>query len=375
MGDASTPPILISLAAKLRDARMAMDLSTREVACRVGRDLVSHATIANYEKARSMPPLNILAVLAGIYQRPVNWFLESSVTLAGVKYRSLSSKVRVSDRTQYEASAKKWLEAYIRLERYIDQPLSARKSLPKLSPDLDPATAAKELRKSLSIKSDEPVLSVIDAMTQFGIRVIELPTDAAIDGLAALFGGEHVVCLNSWVHNDRNRMNAAHEAVHVASGDCETSERDHQAVEKFAFDVASHFLLPQTRLAEAFKGRSLVNMVKYKETFGISLAAMVYRAEKSRIIDHLTARHLWIEFARRGWKKHEPGTVRPDRATRFESLLDSAIQENRISWREAESVTSIPELELKSRLRIAMGLVDSDPEEGGGGPEILKLGL
>src|SRR5258708_3662076 len=107
MADTSTPKILPSLAIKLGTARSAVNLSTRAVAEAVGRGLVSHATIANYEKGRSMPPLNILAMLAGIYQRPINWFLESAETLTDIRYRNLKSKVRVQDRHRYEANASK----------------------------------------------------------------------------------------------------------------------------------------------------------------------------------------------------------------------------------------------------------------------------
>src|SRR5436853_5592356 len=100
----------------------------------------------------------------------------------------------------------------------------------------------------------------------------------------------------------------------------------------------------------------MVRLVKFKETFGVSLAAMIFRAEKANILNARTAKHLWIEFAKRGWRKSEPGHVRADRATRFEQLLEGAITKGTITWRDAEAVTGIASDELNHRLRLAMGL-------------------
>src|SRR6266852_3761738 len=87
-----------SLPNKLKAARMLTGMSTRRVAAKLGgRFTISHATIANYESGRSVPPMDILAALAGVYDRPINWFLERGRSLTGVKYRNLKSRVRITD--------------------------------------------------------------------------------------------------------------------------------------------------------------------------------------------------------------------------------------------------------------------------------------
>jgi Zn-dependent peptidase ImmA (M78 family) len=114
----------------------------------------------------------------------------------------------------------------------------------------------------------------------------------------------------------------------------------------------------------AFDGRSAVQLVEYKKRFGISMAAMVFRAEKAGILDERTTKRLWIQFSRRGWRAKEPGHVRADRAVRFERLLDSAISQKRLTWSEAAEVTGIRPSELKRRVYVAMGVI-GDEEEGG----------
>ena len=54
---------------KLQSARIATGMSTRNVAQSLQpRFKISHATIANYEKGRSVPTLDVLAVLSNLYE-------------------------------------------------------------------------------------------------------------------------------------------------------------------------------------------------------------------------------------------------------------------------------------------------------------------
>lgn len=116
----------------------------------------------------------------------------------------------------------------------------------------------------------------------------------------------------------------------------------------------------------------MVRLVGFKERYGISLAAMIYRAERESIIPNNLAKKLWVEFSKRGWRRDEPGTVRPDRATRFEQLLDGAVVRGDITWREASEITGVRVDELKQRVQAALGFGNdypSDPQD----PELLRL--
>ena len=179
---------------------------------------------------------------------------------------------------------------------------------------------SQNVRRELGVSEQEPISSIVEVLERFGIRVLEVATDLKIDGLAAKYDAEYVVALNRSVSNDRTRFNAAHELGHILYGDCETDEAASKETEQRAFEFASFLLLPNNQLKRAFEGQSMVRLVQYKERFGISLAAMVYRAEKLGFIPKATAKKLWLEFSRRGWRTNEPGEVRPDRATRFEQL-------------------------------------------------------
>jgi len=357
-----------SVADKLREARKGAGISTREVAeILSGRFPVSHATIANYEKGRSQPTLSLLVALAEVYDRPVNWFLERGPMLTGIRYRNLPSRLRELDKHRYEAAALRWLEGYIKIEQFLGKPLRQRLSPAAPPARVNPSAFARTIREQLGIADTAPVPSVIDALEAFGIRVIEVETPLRIDGFAAMMGEEPVVVLNPGRPDDRIRLNASHEFFHVLLGDCSSTCADlaldeMKGDEDLAFACARNFLLPETQLREAFEGESFVKLVKYKEKFGISISAMIYAARQQRILNDKTARFLWIEISRRGWREKEPGTVRPDRATRFEQLVDGAIYQKKISPNHAAQLIGVREMELNSRLRIAQGITD-EPED------------
>src|SRR5271157_1930156 len=202
-----------SLAAKLKTARQLTGMSTRAVAAKLTlRFPISHATIANYESGRTVPPIDVLAALADLYERPLNWFLEQGKSLTGVQYRNAKSRLRVSDLQTFEAEVQRWIDGYVALEGRMKRPLLP--TVPEFGDKatLNPINLALEVRRHLGFHEDaDAIPSVVDVLEKFGIRVIENPTDLSIDGLAAKYGHEYVVVLNSTVPRDRSRLNAGHE--------------------------------------------------------------------------------------------------------------------------------------------------------------------
>jgi len=248
------------------------------------------------------------------------------------------------------------LEAYVKLEEALEQPPVSRRELPSMRRDSDGRTAAIEFRRDLGLRDDEPIQSVVALLDALGVRTMEIATDLAIDGMAGQFGSAPFVVLNSNRSNDRMKMNAAHELAHIALADChETTPEAAATTEARAYEFASNLLLTDEVLRRAFDGRSMVRLVGFKRQYGVSLAAMVYRATQAGIIKDGTAKRLWKEFSRRGWKKREPGEAHPDRAIRFEELLDGAIISRKLDWQRASLVTGIRKDELWKRVREAMG--------------------
>lgn len=354
------------LGLKLKQAREASGMSTRIAVTLLPKNLIiSHVTLTNYESGKHQAPLDILAALANLYQRPINWFLEKSLTLTGIHYRNKKSKIGVHELAQFEAVAQQWLDAYRRLDEELNS--MRRKRIFEIATDKTGAEAATIVRENLKLKDRDPITSVVEVMEKAGIRVMEMTTKLDIDAMTARLGEEDVVVLNSNVPNDRSRMNAAHELGHVLFRDyANLTPSNHELLEKRAFAFASHFLLTKRMLMSAFSSKSMVRLVQFKERFGISLAAMIYRAQVEGILSEHYAKWLWIEFSKRGWRREEPGHVKKDRATRFEQILESAIHKKNLTWLQAAKITGIREDQLRQRVSQAIGMCEPIrfPEKG-----------
>ncbi len=342
-----------SLARRLREARREVGLSTRAVSEKLPRRLtVSHVTITSYENGVTVPPIDLLAALAGIYQRPMNWFLENRETLSGFRYRNLRAQVPLADQRQFEALAGKWAEAYFSLDKHLKAHQLRRPRVYAAHEDQPTNKLAVKVRQEfLNLDDDQPIQNMIHVLESFSAWALEIKSSFGIDGAAARHGNEFVVVLNPDVANDCVRMNAAHELAHVLYDGCKQdfgwSDAD---VEKRAYAFAAPLLLPESQLKEAFEGRSFLKLIQYKERFGVSLAAMIYMAEKAGIINTTAARWLSMEMSRRGWRRTEPGYVWRDRAIGFEMMLEYAIQNKIITWNDAERITGIREKDLRQRL-------------------------
>lgn len=347
---------------RMKMARLAKGLSTRAVAEKLKAIApISHATLANYEKGVTRPPIDVVSAIATLYERPINWLLGDGHTLTGIRYRNVKSKVGVGDKHRFEGQAQRWFDAYIALEKHLGEPLDSVLEFEAIKGDL-PAQTAKRLRDELNLDDCDPIPSVIELLEKLGIRVINIDTELALDGMAARLGDSHVVALKDSVSNDRARMNASHELGHIIHQDC-TDRPETKAEEVAAFEFGSHLLLTSSMLKEALKRKSMVRLVEYKERFGISLSAIVYRAEKEELITKEMARRLWIEFSKRGWRRHEPGSVRADRPLRFESMLDSMIVEHDYTLSRLAEITGVREDELSHRLTRATGHIQESEEQ------------
>ncbi len=348
-----------NLARRLREARKEVGLSVRAVSRKMPRTLaVSHTAIARYENGDTVPSINVLGALASIYHRPVNWFLDNRETLSDFRYRNMQSRVPLAAQRQYRAMASKWAEAYFALERHLQlaHPSHVLHDMDGRLPD-DVASFVRT--EYLNLDDSQPVVNTVTALESFSTWALELRATFGIDGASAHLGERPVVIMNPEVANERARLNAANELAYVLlSPDPQTAATE---FERQAFTFASTLLLPDTQLAEAFSGHSFLKLIQFKERFGVSLAAMIHRAEQLRIINATASRWLRSQMVKRGWKRKEPGYVWRDRAITFEMMLESAIQTKKLTWEDAERIMSIPEKDLKERL----SRVFEDNELGG----------
>jgi len=275
--------------------------------------------------------------------------------ITGARYRCLKS-VRVKDKRRYAGEASGWFRAYFAAEKILDEVLVPTHSDFVVRANEPGHAVAKNLRKDLGL-GDHPVPSVIHLLEAFGIRVIQVPTSARIDEVAGYFNEAPIVVINPSLSNDRIRLNAAHALGHHLFKDCCKGKASlgEKETESRAFDFASYLLLPEKVLRQALKLQSMVRLVQFKERFGISLAAMIYRARKSKLIPKSLYKHLWITFGGLGWRQEEPGRVASDRPVRMEVLIDSAVSSKKMTYADVAHLAAVDEPVVLQRVINAMG--------------------
>ena len=344
------------LGERLRAAREGLGFSTREAVEKLKTHgiSISHGTLANYERGLTHPSEEKLNGLSKIYNRSIEWFHGSGYVLEGIRYRALKA-VTVSEKTQYSNKATAWLDLYLYLESLLGQPLKPSLAIPPDDRSISGKDLAHSIRNICNL-GDHPLPSSIRLLENFGVRVTHIHTDARIDAFAARFGGTRVIVLNSNLSADRMRLTSLHELAHHLYEDCLTgASLSHDEIEKRAFEFASYVLIPSIVLKKAFAYKSMVRLVEYKELYGISLAAMVYRGRKERLITQRTYQKIWQQFSRLGFRKNEPGVVTPDRPIRLEALIDFATMNRKITFTHIAKRLNIEESEVKRRVVAAVG--------------------
>ncbi len=272
--------------------------------------------------------------------------------------------VSVSERDHFKYQAQAWLDAYLYIEQVLKCKLST--SYPDFRVDRGESRSdlAEKLRNLFDM-GDHPIPSTIHIVEDFGIYAIHVSTNARIDACAGWLNCSRVVVLNTTLTNDRVRLTALHELAHHLYQDCvEGPLLPSEEIESRAFEFASHMLLPERQLIEAFKPKSMVHLLKYKERFGISLAAMILRARKSNLISQRTYQRIWREFSRLGFRTDEPGNVAADRPVCMETLIDTAVRKGVSSYEKIARIASTDEDVVRRRIIRAMGgTTDETPGE------------
>ncbi len=348
-----------SLAAKLQLARQALGLSTRRASeALLPNRRLSHTTIHKYERGITTPSLEVLEILAKLYNCPLEWFVQTGATLSNVRYHDFPGRDHGKS-LQFELEVNRWIDAYGAIENHLDTPLQGNLGGLCSRPDETPRELAIRVRAKLKINS-EPIPSVMRVLEQFGIRTIEQPTNLKIGGFTAKYGAEYVIAFTPNVGRERSRLNAACELGHILlghsdqSGDVDCKEQEISKLsQRRALEFASHLLLPDRQLQEALVGPCFERLMQFEQRFGISISEMIERAESSGLLTPYQTNILWIEFDKQIGTGKSIKTGR-DRATRFEELIDQAITDGSLTLGHAATVACVRPQELRSRMELAL---------------------
>ncbi|MFT3749061.1 MAG: XRE family transcriptional regulator [Agriterribacter sp.] len=216
-------------------------------------------------------------------------------------------------------------------------------------PDVE--KAAKKLRKKWRI-GDSPIDDVTSLLESKGfiILTVERPTNS--QGVCGYIEDEGsnipVIIVNTFQDKEvtRKRFTIIHELGHLVL--MFHAEMSKELREQMCHYFASAMLLVEDAMISYIgKDRtslSLKELIYIKETYGISIQAIIYRAKNVGLINELTKRK-WLDIyntwydSKKDFGSYEKSEEKP---RRFESLTAKAIAEKRISREKAVELTGIP---------------------------------
>jgi Zn-dependent peptidase ImmA (M78 family)/transcriptional regulator with XRE-family HTH domain len=351
---------------RLRLARKKAGLSLQALAAQVSPP-VSAQAIGKYETGKMMPSSSVLVGLSKALGVSLDFLMSSQVAeLSGIEFRKHSG-TSAQDRARAEAIVIEKLEDYLAVEDILglkapDDPFAkVRCDNVRRWEEID--QKARELRREWKLGND-PIPSLTDLLEDKGIKVIEADLPERFDGLACdvkQSGGKpdtEVVVISTRTNVERKRFNLAHELAHrVIRGSADPEIKLEKAMNRFA----GAFLAPtdhlRGELGENRQGITWHELIRLKQFYGISAAAMLIRLRDVGLLPEATVEYAFRTYAR-AWRTSEPEPIRDgegfgafERPQRFERLVYRALAEELISPLRAAQLLKRPLASIEEQIR------------------------
>lgn len=313
---------------RLRIAREFKGWTKEELARRT--DLTG-ASIGQFERSETTPNAATVKTLASALEVPLAYFSTGVDTgyQAGAYFRSLRSTT-LRERKRARAFVQ-WVHQFVlALEHVVVLPENSLPRHPIEPTSEDPeaieAIAAK-VRKELEIALDEPVPNVVRTLERGGVvAVLNDSADVKIDAFSVPFDDRAFVVMSSAKgKHDRSRFDAAHElghlVMHEPSGDTKTREAQ-------AHRFAAAFLMPKESIINELPAfADWRHLLQMKQRWGTSIAALLRRSHDLNKMDATTYRNAMKSLSARGWRRDEPGNLRPEEPSLLKKAVEVAHQE------------------------------------------------
>jgi Zn-dependent peptidase ImmA (M78 family)/transcriptional regulator with XRE-family HTH domain len=281
---------------------------------------------------------------------------DADSALGQIRFRGrekLAAKTAVALELRVEDYVKRCLEveSVLGLEQAFANPLAGRAV--GTSPDVE--TAALDVRRAWDLGS-APVINLLGLLEEKGIRVFELRGIEGFEGLSGNYGtgpfGESVpfITVNRDFPADRVRFTAAHELGHLL---CGFPERE--SAESLCHAFAGALLLPRNAIERALmparRKISLWELKELKESYGISLQAIMYRARSLGLVAARQVRNFRETMKANGWLITEPVEYRGnEQVSRLRRLLSYAVAESIIAPERAAALAGVSAAEFLGEL-------------------------
>jgi Zn-dependent peptidase ImmA (M78 family)/transcriptional regulator with XRE-family HTH domain len=317
---------------------------------------VTPSAVTQYERGLSRPSMTVLARMGLALGMPQEFFSRGldipAVPRSSAHFRSLRS-TPANRREQALAFGELALAVLAVLEQYVDLPPLSLPSvdLPSEPSEADVAVAAAQARRDLAVGAG-PIPNVVRLLEAHGVLVVRLPAedfDPRVDAFSSseTASGRPIVLMSPLKDDKaRSRFDASHELGHLLMH--AGVEPGSRVIESQAMSFAAEFLMPRAEIEDSLPTRVDWEIFHaLKRHWGVSLAALVYRAHKVGRLSDLSYRRANEQLKK--WGHPEPGPLGPPESP---SVLGAAAELLEQSGTHLSTLASAARIPLGSMLAV-----------------------
>lgn len=330
-------------AKRLKSARVLAKMSQDQLVHKMDK-LVSKNAISKYENGNMMPNSETLLSLSKALGVKTDYFYrEYSVSIENIEFRK-KSKLGKKQINAIKEQVIDIINRYLELEKFLNIRSDFIKPLNhiQIRTKWDVEKAADELLIAWDL-GHKAIPNVINLLEDKEIKVIEIDAPTEFDGFSGWADSKYpIIVLNKHYGLERKRLTALHELAHLILDFDESIGR--RELERMCFQFGGALLFPLNSFEKVFGANrnppSISELAAFKETYGISIQAIMARAHTLELISE----HTYIRF--RKWVneyKTEEGLgsyIGEEKSKRFNRLLYRAASEEIISLSKAANLAN-----------------------------------
>lgn len=332
------------LGIRLKLARKMAGMSLQELSDQLN-NLVTKQSLNKYELGVMRPTNDVVIEISRILKVKPEYFLKKNIIkIEKVSFRKKASLSRKIEESIVE-KAKEYVERFSEIENILNEENEFDNPLKEIViNDGDDVEKASLMLRSFWRLELNPIMKLVELLEVKKIKVLLIDEVDDVDGFS-FFASNNipVVVVNiRKKSNDRIRFTIIHELAHLLLVFKEgISERE---IELLCHRFASSFLLPMKNLFEIIGGKhrsyiSINELIRIKESYGISIRAIVYRLNDLNIITQNYYQRWMIYMSKTYGQKEEPGEYAiEEKEMMLERLVSRALSEELISISKAASL-------------------------------------
>lgn len=334
------------IAKRIKSARNLAGFSLRELSDKmVG--IVSHNAIRKYEMGLMMPDSKVLLALANTLNVKTDYFFRPyEVSIKNIEFRK-KSKLLVKEANSIKEKVTDSISNYIELEQFLNLTVLFINPLQniQISNGEDVELAVNLLLNDWKLGFNA-LPNVVELLEDKEIKVIEIDDNDNFDGLSGWANTDiPVIVINKNFPVERKRLTALHELAHLLLVFNENVE--HKEREKLCHRFAGAILMPRDtfiqELGSSRRDISIPELIAIKETYGISMQAVMARAKDLGVIteDRFLRFRFWLNKDSNRRKEIGFGEyIGREHSARFKQLLYRATSEELISMSKAANLAN-----------------------------------